>query len=186
LFLVSLFILEPVESQYIRIGHIARLHGVDGTVLIIPEIDEPSVFENMKLVRLQNSQGDMFPARIESARMQQQNKRFSFFVKFSHIADQNEARELKNMPVFADRDMLDPIRQEQSEGGFISFSARDEKNHEIGTIEDILDNPAHPLLVVRDGDNELLVPFVDEYITTVDEEKSIIYCRNLNQLAEIA
>jgi 16S rRNA processing protein RimM len=177
---------KPFEKQYINIGYVARPHGVDGTVLIIPDIDEPSVFESVKLVRLQNAQGDLFPARIEAARIQQQNKCFFIFVKFSHISDQNKARELKNMPVFVNKEILEGLREEQSESNLISFVVRDEENHKVGTVEDVYDNPAHPILAVVDVDGVLLIPFVDEYIAEIDDEKSIIYCRNMNQLIETA
>jgi 16S rRNA processing protein RimM len=179
--------LQPFESQYIKVGYVARPHGVDGTVLIIPDIDEPSVFESMNLVRLQNVQGGLFPARIESARIQQQGKRSTIFVKFSHISDQNKARELKNMPVFVNKEILEGFYRKQSESSrLISFVVRDEENHKVGTVEDVFDNPAHPILTVADVDGELLIPFVDEYIAEIDDEKSIIYCRNMNQLAETA
>ncbi len=56
----------------------------------------------------------------------------------------------------------------------------------FGTVETVIDNPAHPILKVVTADQkQLLIPFVDEYIIALDEEKQVVECQNLNQLADL-
>ncbi len=173
---------EPVENQYFLIGHIARLHGVDGTVLIIPvpEAETPALFDDIELLRLQNERGDLIPARIASVRFQQKDDRLSFFVKFEHIANRNEAEAVNGFPVLAAKNKISHLIPEND--NYISFEVFDNKKDRIGVVEDTIENPAHSILEVSTESEELLIPFVDEYIQEVDEENSVIYCRNLDRL----
>jgi 16S rRNA processing protein RimM len=174
---------EPLENQYKRIGRIAGPHGLDGTVLVVPESGAADILERIDLVRLQDNSGNLVPARVESVRVQQEKKRTTFFVKFNHITDKDQALQLKKRPVFISKDKLDDV--DEAANSIISYSIRDENHNELGTVKDVLSNPAHPILVVQNGDHERLIPFADEYIVEVDDENSIIYCQNMQQLSEL-
>ncbi len=175
--------MEPIENQYERIGRIAGPHGLEGTVVIIPESTGAYILQNTGLVRLQDSSDNLIPARVESVRVQQKNNRTTFFVKFDHIADKNQALQLKKMTVFVSKDKLDDYNE--VDDNITSYGIRDENNCKAGIVKDVLPNPAHPILVVQDGDYERLIPFADEYIIEVDDENSIIYCQNMQQLSEL-
>jgi 16S rRNA processing protein RimM len=174
--------LEPVEDQYKMIGYIARSHGVQGDVLIIPEIYAPTLFDFVDLVRIANARGDLIPARVESVRVQEKNNRLSFFVKFEHIADRTQAEDLKHFAVYVERNKIENLLDQDDSIDFTSFEIWAE-DQQIGSVETIIDNPAHPILRVLTSEQEqLLIPFVDEYILSVDEESQKIQCRNLEQL----
>jgi|AntRauTorckE6833_2_1112554.scaffolds.fasta_scaffold43517_2 16S rRNA processing protein RimM len=177
--------LEPADQQYVMIGYIAQSHGVDGTVLIIPEFYAPDLFETVDLVRLQDTRGDLVPARIESVRVQQKNNRLSFFVKFDHITDRNESEALKNYRVYVNRHKVEHFMEEQEAHSLVSFEVKNEQNEPIGVIDDIVDNPAHLVLVVQTEHRQLLIPFVDEYVQATDEANAIIHCKNLEQLMDL-
>ena len=175
--------LEPIENQYKKIGYISRSHGVEGDVLIIPELYAPTLFDALDLVRIATARGDLVPARLESVRVQEKKNRLSFFVKFEHVNDRTQAENLKNLEVFADRDtvenLLDPDALPLDLTSF-EIWADDEL---IGTVEEMMQNPAHPILQVATGDErELLIPVVDEYVTSIDEDEKKVQCINLHQL----
>ena len=178
--------LESVENQYEQIGYIARIHGVQGEVLIVPEIYAPTLFDTLDLVRIQNARGDLVPARIESVRVQEKNNRLSFFVKFDHITDRTQAEKLKHAAVFADREVIEHLfGEEELPVNLTSFEVWSD-DQQVGSVTDIIDNPAHPVLeVVTDSQDQLLIPFVNEYITDVDEDQQRIQCQNLNQLFDL-
>lgn len=175
--------LEPIENQYEQIGRIARSHGVQGDVLIIPDIYAPTLFDVLDLVHIENARGDLVPARIESVRVQENNNRLSFFVKFEHVSDRTQAEKLKNAAVYADREIVDNLREvDDLPLDLTSFEvwSDDEK---VGSVEVMLQNPAHPILqVITDEHEELLIPMVDEYVADIDEENKKIQCQNLHQL----
>ena len=178
--------LEPIEDQYLMIGHIARSHGVKGEVLVISEVYAPQLFDEIDLVHMQNTRGDLVPARIESFRVQEKNNRLSFFVKFEHVSDRNQAEELKSCPVYVLRDKAEAFIDDDEAVDYTEFEVKDDQEINIGIITGIIENPAHLILEVLTDDREkLLIPFVDEYISSVDEDQGIIYCRNLEQLTNL-
>ena len=178
--------LEPIENQYKMIGYISRSHGVQGEVLIIPDIYAPTLFDVLDLVRIETNRGDLVPARVESVRVQEKNNRLSFFVKFEHITDRTQAEELKNFSVFADRVVVESLLDSDTLPlDLTSFSITTD-GKSIGKVDAMLENPAHPILqVTTDGQEQLLIPVVDEYIVDIDEEEKKIQCKNLKQLQGI-
>ncbi|MGM0545612.1 MAG: ribosome maturation factor RimM [Bacteroidota bacterium] len=178
--------LEPIEDQYRKIGYISRSHGVQGEVLIIPDVYAPTLFDILDLVRIETTRGDLVPARIESVRVQEKNNRLSFFVKFEHVVDRTQAEKLRNFSVYADRDVVKSLLDSDTPPlDLTSFSViADGKS--IGTVDIMLENPAHPILQVTTDDQEqLLIPIVDEYVVDIDEETKQIQCKNLEQLRGI-
>jgi 16S rRNA processing protein RimM len=175
--------LESIENQYQQIGYISRSHGVQGDVLIIPEIYAPTLFDALDLVRIENARGDLVPARVESVRVQEKKNRLSFFVKFEHVSDRTQAEDLKNSAVYADREMVeDLLDPDEMPLDFTSFNVWADGEH-VGSVEAMLQNPAHPIIqVITTEQKELLIPVVDEYVAKVDEENQKIQCKNLHQL----
>lgn len=176
--------LEPIENQYLQVGHINRVHGIDGEVSIISEVYVPTLFDKIKLVHLQNSRGDLIPARIASVRTEEKQNRLSFFVKFEHVVDRAEAEELKGFPVYVSIKSAGRLVEETEHlEDYTSYKVYDDENHAVGEVENVLENPAHPILqIIRKNGQRLLVPFVDEYILSSDKEKKVIRCQNLDQL----
>ena len=177
--------LEPVKQQYVKIGRIAQAHGVEGTILMIPEQFAPELFDDIDLVRLQNARGDLIPARIESVRVQQKNNRLSFFVKFDHITDRNQANRLKGYPVYVAQAKVPQVVDKTTDDNLISFDVQNKDSEDVGTVDGIIPNPAHPILRVQMNGQEILVPLVDEYIIEINRESAVIYCQNLDQLIDL-
>lgn len=165
-------------------GHISRSHGVDGTILIIPvaKAANPELFDDIDLVRLQNKRGDLIPARINSVRTEEKKDRISFFVKFDHINDRHEAEEARGTPVFIAKNKIeDKISKTHS---YIAFDVFDDDKR-VGSVEDVIKNPAHPILSVSTDGGTILIPFADEYVVEADEADEKIYCKNLQQLKNL-
>jgi len=177
--------LEPKESQYVAIGRIARSHGMDGTVMVIPAMDDPALFEHVDLIRFKNARGDLIPARIESVRKQQKNKRLTFFVKFEHIASRNQAEAVKAVELYIAKSSLSNSTEDRAAALWIGFEIADENGRKAGVVDEILNSAAHPILIVRSNAKELLIPVVDEYVTSIDEEFKTVNCKNLNRLAAL-
>lgn len=177
--------LEPVEEQYIVIGHVVRSHGVKGEVVVQPAIESPGLFDDLQLVRYRNHRQELVPARIERVRSQQKGNRLSFFVKFEHVSDRNRAEELKGVSLYVRRDKIAFVEEEKPDSfRFLDWEVFDEDGSPVGTVTGIMESPAHPILeVTGEGERQWLIPFVDEYVRSVEEETGRILCRRLEQLA---
>lgn len=178
--------LEPIEQQYFEAGYVSRSHGVNGEVLITSDINAPQLFDEIDLVHIQNTRGDLIPARIESARVQKKQSRLSFFVKFEHVTDRNEAEKLKGCTIYVNHNKVEPyLDDSEATANYTSFEVMDANNHPIGVVSAVIENPAHPIIQVDIEDGpQLLVPFVDEYIHSVDTDAKTLVCQNLDQLTD--
>jgi 16S rRNA processing protein RimM len=176
--------LEPADQQYVCIGRVARSHGVEGAILMIPDIDAPSLFDDIDLVRLEDARGDLIPARVQSVRVQKKNNRLSFFVKFDHITDRNQADAIKDFTIFASQQKIGHLLNDssQAKATLISFDVVDESGKSVGKVTEVIGNPAHPILSVKSDDGRLLIPLVDEYVTETDEANETIHCQNIDRL----
>jgi 16S rRNA processing protein RimM len=57
----------------------------------------------------------------------------------------------------------------------IGFKVIDSIDGEVGIIEEVNDQTAQTLLVIKDGEREILFPVVDELIERVDRKEQTIY-----------
>ncbi|MDO5117746.1 MAG: PRC-barrel domain-containing protein [Eggerthellaceae bacterium] len=75
----------------------------------------------------------------------------------------------------------DELSSEALEGAgllLIGFTVIDDALGELGSVTDVISNPAQDLLVLdcpKVGKSEVLIPYVDEFITGYDEDARIIY-----------
>lgn len=178
--------LEPAEDQYIVIGDVIRSHGIKGEVVVQPAFVDRGLFDDLQLVHYENARRELVPARLERVRAQEKGNRLSFFVKFEHVSDRNQAEEIRGCSLFVHRDKIAHVEEgeEPDFTRYLGWMARDEEGSTLGSVTGILENPAHPILEVTADDGEqYLIPLVDEYVASIEEEGRIIHCRRMEQLA---
>lgn len=107
-------------------------------------------------------------------------------VAFEGVDDREGAEALRGLLLEVPADALPALE----EGEFYPFEligldARDEAGVVRGRVEDVLDNPAHPLLVVAaaDASKEIFVPFVADAVPhiAVDEGYLVVTGRFFEQ-----
>ncbi len=169
---------------FIKVGHVERSHGLEGELKVFFDVDDPAKAEDIQLVYLQNNRGDFYPARIVNMRTEGKRNKFSFFVHFDHIADRNEAETLKGQSIFLETEDAEPFvsSNPEAEHPLIDHEVYD-ADIPIGLVVDVMDNPAHPILVVATTSGSRLIPYIDQFVK--DRRDGNIYCQNLDLLEGI-
>lgn len=173
-------------SRFIEIGRFGRPHGLDGNIRFKPnENFVDTLFEQTDLFYIKNERSDLIPARIERFGVEKKRNQQTFFVKLDLIASRDDAEAAMNKALFTTIDELDSFTEEiasvtEDLTGYSIVS----DDSEVGTVLDMFENPAHPILEIKYQTGSLLIPFVDEFIVRVDHNCSIIYCKNLDQLID--
>lgn len=172
------------ETRLVEVARIEQAHGLKGTLRVRVEKRAESLFQSGSILYLTNRRGDKIPSRILDVRVEEKQKERLFFVKFDRIADRDQAAGFLDSTVYADESLLEP--EEESGADIIGFEIRVE-NRTAGQVIDLISNPAHPILEARiDGIiHTVLIPWVDEYVTEVDEDRGWVHCRNLETLTEL-
>ena len=148
-----------MRKQFLEAGKIINTHGIRGEVKIDPWTDAPEFFRKIKTLYIDGS-----PVKIVSARVHK-----SFVIaSLEGVGDMDSALRLKNKLVFINRDDV-PLE----DGAFflqdlIGLKALDfETGDEIGTLTDIMENPAGNIYVIK-AEREILVPANGPFVKEID------------------
>ena len=139
---------------------------------------------SLNLVYIKNVRGDYIPTRITHVRDEGRSQHISFFVKFDHIVDRSSADALKQSSIYLEHSHSEEWQVQEDEDPLVGYSVFDEEQQLIGIISEVLETAAHPIIVVQKNKDSLMVPFVDEFILSVDDESEAIVCHNLDQFEE--
>jgi len=146
------------------LGFVQKSRGLKGELLI--SLNSANIeFENrIRTVWLGDDPDHLHPWNIEFLRLQGSNA----FLKLKDVNSREEADYLKGVTVFVlKNDIVDdtPIR-------FIGFTVYTEsENRYIGEITDIDLNEVQQRLIVKTENAEIIIPFVDEFIKNIDDNK---------------
>lgn len=169
---------------FIQVGHIVRSQGLEGELKVIFDVQDPQAAEDVSLVYLRNERGDLYPARITEMRMEDKRNNISFFVHFDHIADRTGAEALRGKGLYLETEKAGPFIKAESNGedSLVDHEVYDDQEH-IGRVIEVMNNPAHPILVVATTAGSRLIPYIDHFVT--DTREGSIYCQNLDELEGI-
>jgi len=176
------------QSAFHRIGTIVKAHGLKGEVLIDLEVDLPELLSEHKLFYINNYRGDLEPKRVEKSYLADKKGRPSFFVKFESVDDRVQAERLVRSDIHVSSDLYEKLMIPADDlpgDELIGCIVIDENEKSCGEVVDVIENPAHPILHVASEGGSFMIPFVDEYVLSVDDEEGIIHCCNLEPLMEV-
>lgn len=151
---------EYVPDGYVRIGHIARAHGIKGDVVAVFYSDEPERLGAGTQLLLDDRQVEIQRSR---------RGKDGVIVTLDSVADRNAAEALKGSRLF----LAKSDRRSLSEGEYwpedlIGLEAVDTDGNRLGTVADVVLDAAQQRLVISTIDERTVeVPFVDELVPEV-------------------
>lgn len=101
-----------------------------------------------------------------------------YLVDFGEVRDRDTAELLVGSHCLVSRaqlpdDFEDLLRSDASQVG--GYRVIDENLGLLGPVVDVLEMPTQDLLSVDHHGEEVLIPFVDEFVVRVDEESGVVY-----------
>ena len=175
--------LQDREEQYHPVAKIIKPHGVHGELKVELSEEYPEILEHTELFWAANSDNMLVPVRIKKYRRVEDIGRYLFFVHFDGIDDRDEAEPWRHKHLL----ISNKARSTGTAGDddtidLAGFSLVNEHGSVEGAVINVLDNPAHFILVT---DIDLLIPYVDEYIVEIDENEKVVRCQNIDMLKQI-
>lgn len=164
--------LEPnLERDFFAWARIIKPHGIKGEFRIMIDSDEPSQYEGLAEVFFKKKEAYL-PYKVIELNFVSV---FEAILSIEGIDHRSASEMMVNQEIYLPIELL----PELSERGFyyhdiIGFKAWDEKLGYLGIIVDILESPAQDLIQIDYQTKELLIPIVDEFITSTDFDKSVI------------
>ena len=150
------------KDDLVCLGAIAGAFGVAGEVRLKSFCAEPEQI------------ADYGPLRTEDGRdfevLAMRPIKGAFAAKLSGVADRDAAEALKSVRLYAERDRLPPLDEDEYyHADLVGLTAVDTGGREMGRVKAVLDHGAGVFLeIARPGASELLVPFTRAAAPTVD------------------
>ena len=162
------------------IGKIAGFHGIKGEVKIYPLLDELDDFLDFKQLKINDKEYE-----IESCRLHKE----MFLVKFKDIKDRTEAENKLNGYVEADYE-ADLAQDEYYIDDIIGMTVFDAEMKQVGQVKDFSDQRQSQLIIKLDksyqAKQDLIIPYVDEYIIKVSKSENTIVVKLTPDLLELS
>ncbi len=158
--------------NYLYIGKLVNTHGIKGEVRLLSKFRyKDKVFVKGFKVYVGKDKEEF---EIEKYRV---HKNFDMLV-FKDIYDINKVEYLKGSLVYINKDDLHLDDNTFLSIDLIGFNVIiDNKN--IGIIKEVLDTPANEVLVL---DNNVMIPYVKEFIDNINTNKKTIIIKNIKGL----
>ena len=164
-----------------QLGHVTKLHGLNGGVSIHLDVDYPKDYEKLEsvFVELNNR---LVPFFVESLRITKDKAT----VKFEDIDSIEQAQRLIKCRIFLPLAQLPNLESDQFYfHEIIGFRVVDKNLGELGLVKTVYDSPNQDLISMDYKDREVLIPIIDEIVLGVDRKESIIHTSLPNGLLDI-
>ncbi len=150
----------------LRIGRIARPHGIRGAVAITLDDPDSESLYGVRYVHLA-VKGDV-PRRVAVTRASP-GRKGQVLLHLEGLATPEAAEALRDQEVLLEEEQLPKLGQgEYWERDLLKLTAVDAAGAELGPVAEVVDTADVPVLVVRASAGEVYVPFTDPYVLSVD------------------
>ena len=155
------------NNQYLECGKIVNTHGIRGEVKIVPWADSPEFLCDLPALYIDGKAMDIRSARVHKGNV---------IALLEGVEDVNAAMLLKNKVVSMSREDV-----ELPDGAFfladiIGLRVIDEKDRELGVLEDIISPSIQQIYVVK-GEREIMIPAVPQFILETNVAQGYIKVR---------
>jgi 16S rRNA processing protein RimM len=169
------------RTELVTIGQIVKAHGVHGAMRIRSLSDVPGRFEGLSEVTLVTQAGREVPAKVTQVRKAGD----AYLLTVEAVTSPEAAAPFRGGFVKIRRDeAAAPAEGPYYEYQLIGLTVTDESGRSLGVIEEILDTPANPVFVVRQGAEELLIPATKAVVDRIDQQRQTMTVRLPEGLAE--
>ncbi len=160
------------HEKHFKLGTIKKTHGVDGSISIYLDTDNPMHYATIKHFFIEINKS-LIPFFIEKINI---NKNFAA-VKLEDVNSIPQAMEFMNLPVFLPDEMLAKTQNRDFyHEDAIGFKAIDVAYGDIGIITDVTEIPGQQIFIVTNDTNEIMIPAIQNFIEKIDiVSKTIIF-----------
>lgn len=155
------------KEECFYLGKIAKKFSFKGEVLVYLDTDEPELYENMESVFVELNK-NLVPFFIENSSL---HKNDFLRVKFEDVETEEDADAIMGCELYLPLSFLPKLEGNQFYyHEVIGFEVEDQRLGVVGKIVSINDTTAQPLFEVLNGNVEMLIPMIDQFLVKIDRE----------------
>lgn len=155
------------KEECFYLGKIAKKFSFKGELLAYLDTDEPELYEKMESVFVELNK-NLVPFFIENSSL---HKNDFLRIKFEDVNTEEDADELIGRELYLPLSFLPKLEGNQFYyHEVIGFEIEDQRLGMVGKIVSVNDSTAQPLFEVLNGEVEMLIPMIDQFLVKVDRE----------------
>lgn len=155
-----------------QLGYIAKLHGFKGEVSLFLDVTDPSDYATLDALYI-DINGQLTPFFVTSISLK--NKGFAA-LKLEGVDSENDAKIILRKSCYLPLTLLPELDDKHFyDHEVVGFKVIDAEFGEVGTIDQIIDLAVNPLIQIKNGEKEILVPFVNNLVQRVDRANKTLY-----------
>lgn len=156
------------------IGRVVHAHGVAGEMLVAPYLPDRTYYGRVGEVAILQEDGGLQQYSVQ--RVREAGERL--LLRLAGISSRETAQSFVGVDLFAPREGLPP----PADGEFYWFDLEGLRVYTLegeylGRVVEFFPTGSNEVLVVREGERELLLPFIRDVIAAVDEARGCIHIR---------
>lgn len=157
-------------NEFEQIGKILKTKGFDGTTVI--SLDYPLIDDSFKALFIQK--GAMYsPLLIDKM---EEIDEFTLHIKWTQYTTKEHAQSLNNTDLYIPSNLIEKYFDKEAVEDFIGYMAY---NHEepLGEVIQLFENKFQETIEVElPTGKKILIPLIDEFVVTIDDDLKKIYC----------
>jgi 16S rRNA processing protein RimM len=159
------------KEECFHLGKIIRTHGVKGDVMIYLDVDDPGQYKKMKSILIETDE-ELTSFGISQVSIRDNIAR----VHIKGVDDMTKAGEFLKCEVWLPLSKLPKLEENKFYiHEIINFKVIDRSKGEIGIFEKVVDLPQQTIAQIKNGDKEILVPMIPEFIEGVNKKEKILF-----------
>jgi len=158
--------LDQQDAFYL--GYIKRAHGLHGELEAVLDTDDPQAYRKKESVWIE-IQNSLIPFFVEHIAI----KGNSAILKLKNVDTRAQFEPLIGCSIWLPLTDLPPITDPHKYyfHELIGLKAIDQRKGEIGVITQVMDHLKQPVLVIQQGDKEIMLPIIDKFVKQIDRDK---------------
>lgn len=164
------------------LGKIAKKYSFKGEVILKLDTDQPEIYENLEAVLVDFGK-TLVPYFIEKSLFQKGNQ---LRVRFEDVNTEQDAELLLKKDIYLPLHLLPKLEGTKFYYHEITgFMLEDINYGEIGRIDSINDASSQPLFVIKNENEDILIPMVDDFIEKIDRQNKKVIVKTPEGLIDM-
>jgi len=160
----------PVPDDLVQVAHVSGAYGIAGWIKLRPYSDDAGALFHAKTWWIDK------PSLHDVDVMELRPQGEDVVARLMGIEGRDAAEALKGATIQVRRAHFPPLQDNEFYWvDLIGHVVENQRGEQIGEVTGLMDNGAHPILRVAvaatgvEKSRELLIPFVDQFVTEVDQ-----------------
>jgi 16S rRNA processing protein RimM len=170
-----------MNNDYINIGKIVAVHGLNGEIVIKHALGKKTSFKQGDVIFVEQIKGSYLPHFVATAKAKTTEETI---LQFDDIDSREKALKFVKKQVWLTEEDFSKYAANSSPIALLGFTLFNE-GEKLGVIEEVIEQPHQVLLTIKINGKEALIPLHEETLDNIDRKKKEVHVTLPDGLLEI-